>query len=435
MKGLDGSSPSFGNWSNRLSPFLCRIRGILSRQDGIALLMVLVVVTLLTTMVVSFTDTTQKHLKVTQHYKDRLQAYWAAQSGLQAAAGLLIMDAQARRGHDGADSPWNCESALYHETVTLLLANVFCGSSMLEPSLLLTETDPVEGETTLARCPRAVPIMDENRKLSLHSLVDNISSNQERTNEDTFKRLSYLLQFLVEEQDLLPPEERGDLSELELSPGTGTEKITLNRADELAGYLVDWMDTGNNTTPEPELNRDVAESSCPEDGLPYEAKNGLLDSIDEIGLACGFRQMPRSTIQRLTRHMTAYPLDTNINTASFPVLHAFCARELDDPGEIVSREIYEALHPVADQDAIDVIQDKKSVATFLGDRGVDQTLARRLEDSMGVQSTHFRIGIYGVVYDTETGTERARSRLQMDLQRAQGQTQGRTLALLYYRED
>ena len=154
-----------------------RIRPLLSGRDGIALLMVLVVITILTTLVVSFTDTTQKHLKVTQYHKNRLQAYWAAQSGLQAAAGLLRLDAQDPRKHDGADSPWNCESQAYQEFVTLLLSNVFCESSMIEPALLLTEKHPVEAETTLSRCPGAVPIVDENRKLSLFPLVKNRGSN------------------------------------------------------------------------------------------------------------------------------------------------------------------------------------------------------------------------------------------------------------------
>ena len=61
-----------------------KISSRLSSQDGLALLMVLFVVTVLTTMVVSFTDTTQKHLHLTRHYKNRLQAYWSAQSGIQA---------------------------------------------------------------------------------------------------------------------------------------------------------------------------------------------------------------------------------------------------------------------------------------------------------------------------------------------------------------
>ena len=76
-------------------PSTTRVRTLLSEQDGIALLMVLVVITILASLVVSFTDTTQKHLRVTQYYKNRLQAYWAAQAGLQAAAGLLKMDPQA----------------------------------------------------------------------------------------------------------------------------------------------------------------------------------------------------------------------------------------------------------------------------------------------------------------------------------------------------
>ena len=171
-----------------LSSIFLRIRSALAGQDGIALLMVLVVITILTTLVVSFTETTQKHLQVTQYSKNRLQAYWAAQSGLQAATALLRMNAQVSaafraRKHDGATSPWNCESDEYQEFVPLLLANVFCESSMLEPALLLN--DPTESVTgmTLSRCPSAVPILDENRKLSLSKLISNIGTNKEKTDD------------------------------------------------------------------------------------------------------------------------------------------------------------------------------------------------------------------------------------------------------------
>jgi len=409
-----------------------RIRSALSGQDGIALLMVLVVITILTTLVVSFTETTQKHLKVTQYSKNRLQAYWAAQSGLQAATALLRMSAQASAAagqttHDGATSHWNCESEGYQQIVPLLLANVFCESSMLEPALLLNDPSESGTDMTLSRCPSAVPILDENRKLSVYKLIKGkVGTPQEQTEKQRFLQVKFLLQYLLKEADFAT--EEGDQG-IGIDPADET-KIDIDQAGILAGYLVDWIDTENNKSAE--YNPDTAEQSCPEDGLPYEAKNGLLDSVDEIALVCGFRQLPRTTIERLTRHLTAYNLETNINTATHPVLHAFCAAEEGDEDEAVSEGIFQTLHFSADDESIDkiIITDKNAYTTVLAD--FERSLRTYLKTHTAFASDHFRVGVYGLVYNTENATVLSRARLQMDLKK---EGRGGEFRVLYYRED
>jgi hypothetical protein len=411
-----------------LSSISSRIRSALAGQDGIALLMVLVVITILTTLVVSFTETTQKHLKVTQYSKNRLQAYWAAQSGLQAATALLRMNALAQKDFDGANSPWNCESEEYQEFVPLLLANVFCESSMLDPALLLNDPTGSGTEMSLSRCPSAVPILDENRKLSVYKLITRIGTNLENTDEHSFKHVKYLLQYMLKEEDFATEEADQGAG---ISFGLGGEtKIDIDQAGNLAGYLVDWIDTENNKGAE--YNPDTAEQSCPEDGLPYEAKNGLLDSIDEIGLICGFRQLPRTTIERLARHLTAYNLDTNINTATHPVLHALCAAKSDSENEEESEKIFNLLHYDADEESISVLEKNKSYTGILATEISDTDLIAHLQNHTVVASDHFRVGIYGLVYNTENATVLARARIQMDLKK---RGTGGEFDVLYYRED
>jgi len=415
-----------------LPSIFSRIRSTLSGQDGIALLMVLVVVTILTTLVVSFTETTQKHLQVTQYSKNRLQAYWAAQSGLQAATALLRMSAtmDPDKDSDGATSHWNCESDGYQEIVPLLLANVFCESSMLEPALLLNDSSGSGTDMSLSRCPSAVPILDENRKLSVPRLFKKgtFGTPNEETDGDRFLHFQFLLQYLLKEADFAT-EEEGQSTGITFGIEEET-KISEEQAWNLTGYLVDWMDTENNKSAE--YNPDTAELNCPEDGLPYEAKNGLLDSADEIGLVCGFRQLPRTTIERLTRHLTAYELETNINTATHPVLHALCASSQYSIGvsETESEEFFELLHYDADQESIQIIARDSDYDALLG--GVDSDLARDLKNHTGFASDHFRVGVYGLVYNTENGTVLARARLQMDLKKQQGKSE---FDVLYYRED
>jgi type II secretory pathway component PulK len=410
-----------------LSSTSSRIKSALAGQDGIALLMVLVVITILTTLVVSFTETTQKHLQVTQYSKNRLQAYWAAQSGLQAATALLKMNAQMRattgQKFDGANSPWNCESEQYQEFVPLLLANVFCESSMLEPALLLNDPSGSGTDMTLSRCPAAVPILDENRKLSVPKLVTGT-----KTNEDRFLQVKFLLQYLLKEADFATEEaDQGTGIDFGLAEET---RISEDQARDLTGYLVDWIDTENNTSAA-ELNPDTAEQSCPADGLPYEAKNGLLDSIDEIALVCGFRQLPRTTIERLTRHLTAYDLDTNINTATYPVLHALCAAKSGLANDEEARTIFGLLHYGADEENKPVIEGETNYEAIL-ENDVGPDLISYLEQQTAVTSTVFRVGIYGLVYNTENGTVLARARLQMDLEQ---KGTGNEFNVLYYRED
>ena len=414
-----------------LSAILSRIKSTLSGQDGIALLMVLVVITILTILVVSFTETTQKHLQVTQYSKNRLQAYWAAQSGLQAATALLKMNAQMRattgQKHDGANSPWNCESEEYQAFVPLLLANIFCESSMLEPALLLNDPSGSGTEMSLSRCASAVPILDENRKLSLAKLIDDRGTAKEGTDGDVFDHLKYLLQYLLKEADFATEEEGQGTG---ISFGLEEEtKIDIDKARDLAGYLVDWIDTENNKGDE--YNPDTAEQSCPEDGLPYEAKNGLLDSIDEIGLVCGFRQLPRTTIERLTRHLTAYDLETNINTATHPVLHALCAAKSGLENDEEAEKIFPLLHYDAIEEDNPVIEVEAHYRDIL-ENDLEKELIDYLKQHTAFASTHFRVGIYGLVFNTESGTVLARARLQMDL-RQRGT--GNEFDVLYYRED
>ena len=413
-----------------LSSISSRIRSTLSGQDGIALLMVLVVITILTTLVVSFTETTQKHIQVTQYSKNRLQAYWAAQSGLQAATALLKMSATMAQNatYDGADSPWSCESEGYQLVVPLLLANIFCESSMLEPALLLNDPSGSGSDMSLIRCPSAVPILDENRKLSVRKLIKGtIATAQEETDGDRFKHVQYLLQYLLKEADFATEEaDQGAGIDFGLAEEAN---IDISQAWNLTGYLVDWIDTENNKSAE--YNPDTAEQSCPADGLPYEAKNGLLDSIDEIGLVCGFRQLPRTTIERLTRHLTAYDLDTNINTATHPVLHAFCAAKADSENDREAEKIFPLLHYEGDGEENPAIIDENNYEHRL-QNDVSTELIQYLETHTAVKSDHFRVGVYGLVFNTENGTVLARARLQMDLKK---KGTGGEFDVLYYRED
>jgi hypothetical protein len=413
--------------------------GSLRSQRGIALLMVLAVVTLLAALVVSFTDSTQKHLALTAHQKNRLQAYWTAQAGIQLAVQALSLSGQAGKSYDGIDSAcWHCESRCYQELVApRLLVPLPETASYIEPALPV-DTTLVKASAETAPAVLRCPIVDENRKLSLFSLVENAGTSREKTSEEVFLRLVYLLQYVLTEEDLLPPEAEAEGTSGGVSrSGAAADRISLADAEKLAGYLVDWVD-GENTA-QGTLNPDSAEDACPSDGKPYLAKNGLLDSSEEIAMVCGFRQMPRKAIHKLLRHLTAYSLQTNINTATLAVLHAFCAQAyaapggLGNPDETDSERIYANLHPAGTDSSPVAIQNIAEFDAVLKDWVSSPQVAQKLKTSMGVKSTCFRLGFFGLVRDPETGSEEARARVEMVLDQAQSSLQGPKL--LYYRED
>ncbi len=419
--------------------FSLRVPGPLRSRRGIALLMALAVVTLLASLVVSFTDSTQKYLALTAHQKNRLQAYWTAQSGIQLAVQALSLSGQASKGYDGVDSAcWHCESRCYQELVApRLLVPLPESSSYIEPALP-TQTTFSQTSSSQASAFLRCPIVDENRKLSLFGLVEYPGADREKTSEEVYLRLVYLLQYVLTERDLLPPEsETESASGASAAQGAGSQPISLQEAENLAGYLVDWMDTEN--TAQGALNPDSAEEACPSDGKPYLAKNGLLDSSEEIALVCGFRQMSRTTIQRLLQHLTAYSVQTNINTATLPVLHAFCAQAYAPPGgagnpdETDSERIYANLHPEGTDQAPVALQNMAEFDSVLRDWVSVPAVAQNLKKSTGVKSTCFRLGFFGLVRDPESGSEEARARVEMVLDQVQGTLQG--VKLLYYRED
>jgi len=429
---------------NRVHIFHEKIKKPLSSRRGVALLMALFVIVTLTALVVSFLSTTQRHLHLTRHYKNGTQAYWSAQSGLQAAvAGLQVAALQKQQvpnagGYDGYNSCWNAESTCYQEAALALLSVPLCGDSYPQAALLPAMRDPLAVEQ-----PERTPalIVDENRKLSVRDLVTSWGQQTEKTKEDVFLRLKYLLMVVLKETDLLSPEDRIQESGTNLSSGSGVfQPISEDQARTLAGYVVDWIDTFNNSA-DTRYNSDLAEETCPEDGLPYAAKNGQLDSTEEIALVCGFRQMQRQVIEELTRSLTVYNItNTNINTATQPVLHAFVAAQQESPTEDYSAQIYDLLHPT-DEMALPedhVVQNMGVLESFLQQHniGLDTNLTTYLKNNMGVASTIFRVGVNGVVIDPETGGVEANSRVTMVISFGQGQTpaQQQGAGLLYYRE-
>ncbi|MCK4503176.1 MAG: general secretion pathway protein GspK, partial [Desulfuromonadales bacterium] len=64
----------------------------LSNQNGMALLLVLVVVALLSTLVIEFSFSSLVDLRATETFRDRTKAYYLARGGIEAARTILAED-------------------------------------------------------------------------------------------------------------------------------------------------------------------------------------------------------------------------------------------------------------------------------------------------------------------------------------------------------
>ena len=107
-----------------------------------------------------------------------------------------------------------------------------------------------------------------------------------------------------------------------------------------------------------------------------------------------------------------------------------------DPVYTESEEVYDWLHPTEEQVPVDkhVIQND-SVAGYTEslDNILDSTLIKLLPGAMGIRSTHFRVGISGLVINPETGTVEANARVIMVMTPLQPD-QGIGFDPVYYRE-
>lgn len=397
-------------------------------EGGVVLLLVVFIITLLAAMTVTLSDTAQNDVRVLQNYRAGLQAYWTAQSAIQIIAAALSLNAAVNaQVHAPQTMPWHNESRDFQLYILPALSLPIGESN----SIIGIPNDPlVPGNP-----PR--PIVDENRKLSIAASIAQVQSTLptpahspragagvvtgsaglvtgygqpgEKTNAQQFQRLALLLTKVVPRD---PSATR---------PGASQERqefIDIGRAAQLAGYVVDWVDSDYNNVGDTNLNQ--AEDACPDDSLPYTSKNAPMDSIEELALVCGFRTLPREIILRLAEHLTVYPVTTNIHTATREVLYAFLAAagRNDD-------SLYDRLHDPQIQDA------NLRCADILGQADLCT------QGSLGDQSTIFQVDVYGVTIDPETGRELAKRRIREVIASGGATTMGGGTGLqpLYYRED
>lgn len=258
-----------------------------SQNEGMALLLVLVFIALLTIIVVEYAFESSVEASFVENHMDSLKAYEAAKSGVANGLGLLAADFV-----EPGDSSEELDDSYF---------DVWGAPPQLKP-LIYTST---------AASGQAAPpifmttISDEYGKIPLNALLRQVDPNDPEALQEPDGLLVRVLTAFFEERGL-------------------TEDPT--------DAILDWLDTDDETRPNGAEN-DYFQSLS----IPYLCKNGPMDSVEELLLIPGITpeifwglppenpdlppdQLPLTEIFSVFGHPQG---KININTAELEVLRAY----------------------------------------------------------------------------------------------------------------
>ena len=300
-------------------------------ERGIALLLTILVVALVAVAVVEFTYSSEVDAHVTRNALNATQAHYLARSGAALGQVALRVDAEAKALTAG-QSP-------AVETLTDPWARPF-------PPLA------IDGGFGFA----SFTISDETSKFNLNSLAVAAGGNP-----TLLEMRKQLLQSVL--------------------AAVGAE-------ENLAFALVDWVDFDDTSDRESGAEREYYQRRDP----PYEPRNGLLLSFDELAMIRGFETLTRTQWTALRRIVTVLPttdLRINLNTAPAELLNAIGSSvNASGLGDTIAR--FRETQPVS------------SIAELAQLPGMNALppLVRAIFD---VRSTHFRIHAVGGAGDARRG--------------------------------
>jgi general secretion pathway protein K len=240
------------------------------KPAGIALLMTLLVVSLLTIVVVEFTYSTEVEAHLTRNALSSLQARYLARAGLSLGEILLKLDAtekakNARPNVDTLTDPW---------------AQPFppspIGEGVGNAAFHIDDESARFNVNSLSLRPGVSPVMLEARKTLFQGV----------------------LAALGLDVNLLFP-------------------------------LLDWLDPDDEVSGQSGAERDYYEGLAP----PYDPRNGRMLNLDELQLVRGFSELTREQWAALRSVVTVLPneeLQINVNTASELLLTALLGA-VDNP--------------------------------------------------------------------------------------------------------
>jgi type II secretory pathway component PulK len=274
-------------------------------RRGIALVLVMATVAILSISVIEFAYQTNVNAFLAANARDELKAYYLAKSGMNLATLMLGFQYELERDPVVGRFMQNSNFQLY--PLIGLFLTPFATGKLDTP---VGGLDLGDGATGFGGFQGTfdVEIEPEEGKLNLNALASR-TGNQDG--------LTWMCQLLGDQQ-------KAELFNSEI--GAANEEDDKVRRQDLVANIIDWVDPNEQRTTMNEFCVVEGQGSGDEDGsyarrdTPYRVKNAKFTTIEEVRLVHG---MTDEVFDNFKDTFTVYPVDkVNLNLANVQVLQS-----------------------------------------------------------------------------------------------------------------
>ncbi len=245
----------------------------IKNQKGIALLIVLMVISILAAVIVEFSYSARVSLNIVGNQKDELKAYYIARAGIEASKAILRYDLKK----DGI------------RRVDYIVSGEEADPEVETWSQVRALTSTEFGGIPIGDGILVGGITDESSKININRLV--YDKNGKALEENNSNRIAVKNRVIKLLDNVLP-------DDIDAEPG------------DIADNIIDWIDDDDGG----EAEDDYYQGLTP----PYECKDAPINSISELKMVRGIND---AIYEAIEKYFTPYGEDkVNINTASAEVI-------------------------------------------------------------------------------------------------------------------
>jgi type II secretory pathway component PulK len=386
---------------NELTRALTRPRGPVrrNRRSGVALLVVMTTIMILTVVITELSYTARVRFLVAAHEKERAQAYWLSQTGINVYKLLLSANKQmegnsmmsqgaSMLGINLGDALWQMVPVFNTGLLRMLFASGGDASDIEEEEVeAFKQTGKVSEETE--KVSREGGLFNDKNFLDFEG-----DFNAEIVDEDSKLNVSLLgnAQQKSVQDSAIGQQLYGLMSGEEHDQWFRDKNID---RWEIIANLKDWVDKDSMRS---------GRSGGYEDALynnlesPYLAKNAPFDTFDEIRLVDGWQD---DIMDRFGKQLTIHGVGkVNVNTADDEVVTALIKAYVQPAPN--DAECFRIMEQMREYQLFASFKDGKDFAEWLQNQG--HTVSEELKDQLGESSKTFRITSTGMVGNTMVTT-------------------------------
>lgn len=368
------------------------------QRSGVALLVVMTTVLILTVLVTDLAYTARVRFLVTAHRVDRQQAWWLARSGVEIYELLILADremgdALSQFGLDelGIDNLLEMIPQINTGLLTMLMATDN-GSDLEgdEDELKAQATAALEGTEAVSEEVREKAIEEGGGLFSERSWLDmpgdfaaEVQLEDCRINVNLLRSATTATLEESPTYQLMLGRLAGDENEIWLRERDLT-------ARDLIANLTDWVDADSTRAG----NRGGYEDSDYQNQVPpYHAKNGAFETMDEIRLVEGWQD---EVYDRFAEQFTIYGSGKlNISCEDDQIDWAILHSSFVESPPVNDQSAQDYIELINEQRMLGFLKTPKEYVAFLRQIGVEPT--RELESMLTNKTSVYRIISTGLV--------------------------------------